>query len=83
LHLGVIQSAAVREDRQRITRKRRLRKYIELNELVSSVRHKKLLNVCLRTGKTNNNFLSVNYSVSFAVLANLAEKQAHLRFGLC
>jgi hypothetical protein len=83
LHLAVIQSSAVREDRQRITRKRRLRKYIELNELVSSVRHKKLLNVCLRTGKTNNNFLSANYSVSFAVLANLAEKQTHLRFGLC
>jgi hypothetical protein len=41
LHLGVIQSTSIGKDRQRITRERRLREYIELNELVGSVRHKK------------------------------------------
>ena len=39
LHLGVIQSASVRKDRQRITRERRLREYIKLNEFVSARRH--------------------------------------------
>src|SRR4029077_16806173 len=39
LHLGVSQLASVRKDRQWITRKRRLREYIKLNEFVSARRH--------------------------------------------
>ena len=39
LHLGVSQSRQRREDRQRITRKRRLREYIKLNEFVTAARH--------------------------------------------
>ena len=39
LHLGVIQSASIGKDRQRITRKRRLREYIKLSEFVSLRRH--------------------------------------------
>jgi hypothetical protein len=39
LHLGIIQSASVRKDRQRIAGERRLREYIELNEFVSVRRH--------------------------------------------
>jgi hypothetical protein len=75
LHLGVIQSASVRKDRQRITRERRLREYIKLNEFVSSVRHKKTSKFCLRTGKTNNNFSGANYSLSLAVVANLPDNK--------
>src|SRR5215469_10474519 len=40
LHLGVIQSASIGKNRQRITRERRLREYINLGEFVSAARHK-------------------------------------------
>src|ERR1043166_1972872 len=39
LHLGVIQSASIRKDRQWITRERCLREYIKLNEFVSVCWH--------------------------------------------
>jgi len=40
LHLNIVQCPTVGKDRQRITRKRRLREYIYLNEFVSARRHK-------------------------------------------
>src|SRR5215467_15951444 len=40
LHLGIIQSASIGEDRQRITCQRRLSEYINLSEFVGSARHK-------------------------------------------
>src|ERR1043166_9361697 len=39
MHLGVMQSASVRKDRQWIPRERRLREYIKLNEFVGVRRH--------------------------------------------
>jgi hypothetical protein len=62
LHLAIIQSSSVREDSQRITRERRLREYVNLNEFVGAVWHKKTFNLCLRTRKANINFRGANYS---------------------
>lgn len=49
LHLGVSQLASVREDRQRITRERRLREYIKLNEFVTAARHDKIYRFVTQT----------------------------------
>src|SRR6266436_3571582 len=45
LHLGVIQSSSVSEDRERITGEWRLRKNIELNKFVRAVPHNRLVHV--------------------------------------
>src|SRR6266404_2695971 len=42
LHFPIIQSARVGENGERITRQRRLREDVELNEFISTVRHKTL-----------------------------------------
>jgi hypothetical protein len=62
LHLAIIQSSSVREDSQRITRERRLREYVSLNEFVSAARHKKTFNLCQTTRKPNINSRGVNCS---------------------
>jgi len=48
LHLGVIQSASIGKNRQRITGERRLGEYVKLNEVVSAVRHRE---TCLRVSE--------------------------------
>src|ERR1700676_1577220 len=48
LHFLVVQSAPVGENRQRITRQRRLRENIKLNEFVSALRHKASLALLLQ-----------------------------------
>src|SRR5436190_23723757 len=49
LHLSVRQLASFRENRQRITRERRLREYIHLNEFVTTRRHESDLE-CVKSG---------------------------------
>src|SRR4030095_658384 len=47
LHLGVIQSASIGKNRQRIARERRLRENINLSEFVSPARHR-TSSICAR-----------------------------------
>src|SRR5262245_1485257 len=56
LHLSVIQSVSVVENRKRITRERRLREYIKLDEVVRAPGHKGLVHTYRRTCKDNDLF---------------------------
>src|SRR6478672_8785684 len=51
LHLGIIQSVCIGKDRQRITRERCLREYVNLREFVSSMRHR-TSSICAKTRNT-------------------------------
>src|ERR671919_858918 len=51
LHLGVTQSASIGKDRQRITRERGLGEHINLHEVVSAMRHKRLVHIYPNTRK--------------------------------
>src|SRR5438046_2301446 len=56
LHLAIIQTARVGKNGERITRQRRLREDVKLDEFVSALRHKNSSILSLRTRNTNINF---------------------------
>src|SRR5260370_32935237 len=53
LHFAIIQTARVSENGERITRQRRRREDVDLNEFISTVRHKSALFFGLTTSGTS------------------------------
>src|SRR4029077_3026251 len=66
LHLGVSQLSTVRKNRQRITRKPRLREYIKLNEFVIARLHDEIYRFVRRTCNTKIASISDNGKRRFA-----------------